>query len=461
MAEVKLPGFAEDSGHVNDTIVNDTNSYNKTGFQANELIVANDVNTYIKMCVNAVKAFAMTIKDDTINLNASNTYDAWSNFVSTSLKKYVKETKADNAIAANYLDQTVTGDISDAVPCYWDKQSKQVLPCANSLNRNINGNAATATKLQTARTISLSGNAQGSASFNGANDVSLNVNSVKAKSVEQTNVGSQNGIYINSNGTFSALNSVKYSAKANYLNVSGGISSGNYANVEASLDDATETKNSAFNDVLPVVLSYDSSASVSKFTLQRPTASPVAGKLWKDSSSYYTEQTGQVVTITGSEMSPSDKTIGSNNLPVFLKNGVLTACSRSAGFNLQQMTAVTPTYVSAGHWRLPQLIRVSGWYYMEIEVNYSDSRIDDTFYARSVVQLTAGWMQTDVNAVCSTSEAGNGSDTMNLVSIRCKSASGNGHEIYLKATYSDGSSSSDAFIANISTFIAVRLYQIN
>lgn len=41
---------------------------------------------------------------------------------------------------------------------------------------NVHGNSATATKLQTARTISLSGDVTGSASFNGSANVTINTN---------------------------------------------------------------------------------------------------------------------------------------------------------------------------------------------------------------------------------------------------------------------------------------------
>ena len=44
----------------------------------------------------------------------------------------------------------------------------------NTVTATLNGNAATATKLQTSRTISLTGNATGAANFDGSSDVSIN-----------------------------------------------------------------------------------------------------------------------------------------------------------------------------------------------------------------------------------------------------------------------------------------------
>lgn len=53
----------------------------------------------------------------------------------------------------------------------------------------ISGNAGTATKLESARTISLDGQAAGSASFDGSKDVSINVSSVKADTAVADNAG--------------------------------------------------------------------------------------------------------------------------------------------------------------------------------------------------------------------------------------------------------------------------------
>lgn len=76
-----------------------------------------------------------------------------------------------------------------------DKLTFDNIPTANSNNPvtskgikaaldgklNVSGNAATATKLQTPRTISLTGNATGAASFDGSSDVSINVNVNESK----------------------------------------------------------------------------------------------------------------------------------------------------------------------------------------------------------------------------------------------------------------------------------------
>lgn len=60
---------------------------------------------------------------------------------------------------------------SSTVPIYFS--SGKPIQCSTSLEVSITGNAATATKLATARTISLSGDVSGSASFNGSANITI------------------------------------------------------------------------------------------------------------------------------------------------------------------------------------------------------------------------------------------------------------------------------------------------
>lgn len=65
----------------------------------------------------------------------------------------------------------------------------------------LNGNAATATKLQTARKINITGNATGSAAFDGTSDVSINVSVSQAAHADKaTNAGSANKLFYSEYG---------------------------------------------------------------------------------------------------------------------------------------------------------------------------------------------------------------------------------------------------------------------
>jgi cytoskeletal protein CcmA (bactofilin family) len=67
------------------------------------------------------------------------------------------------------------------------------LSLPDTINANTSGNAATATALQTARTITIAGGASGSASFNGTSDITLNL-AIDSQSAVSSLTGTANEI---------------------------------------------------------------------------------------------------------------------------------------------------------------------------------------------------------------------------------------------------------------------------
>lgn len=70
----------------------------------------------------------------------------------------------------------------------------------NSVTATLNGNAATATKLQTPRTLSLTGKAAGSATFDGSSNASINVTSVNADTASKLSTARKINITGNATG---------------------------------------------------------------------------------------------------------------------------------------------------------------------------------------------------------------------------------------------------------------------
>lgn len=70
----------------------------------------------------------------------------------------------------------------------------------NSVTATLNGNAATATKLQTPRTLSLTGNAAGSATFDGSANAAINVTSVNADTASKLSTARKINITGNATG---------------------------------------------------------------------------------------------------------------------------------------------------------------------------------------------------------------------------------------------------------------------
>ena len=92
----KLPEFCK-SGSVDSTIVNNTSALSDTGFVSGTTIRSDQVNTYIKMCCNALKGIADALSDGN-DISAASTSSAWSSRISEGIKvsSVAKATTATN-----------------------------------------------------------------------------------------------------------------------------------------------------------------------------------------------------------------------------------------------------------------------------------------------------------------------------------------------------------------------------
>ena len=111
---------------------------------------------------------------------------------------------------------------------------------------NVSGNAATATKLATARTITLSGSVTGSASFDGSGNITISTSTNHSHNYLPLSGGTMTG-----NIAFSAVTSTSYPAKSNKITWSGSTDGAEiYYQVDASdagrlvlnLTDDTDTR---------------------------------------------------------------------------------------------------------------------------------------------------------------------------------------------------------------------------
>ena len=97
-----------------------------------------------------------------------------------------------------------------------DKNGNTAFPgtvVAPNFTGSLNGNAATATKLQTARTLSLTGKAAGSATFDGSANAAINVTSVNADTASKLSTARKINITGNASGsaTFDGSNNISIS----------------------------------------------------------------------------------------------------------------------------------------------------------------------------------------------------------------------------------------------------------
>ena len=98
----------------------------------------------------------------------------------------------------------------------WEANSDGTVT-VGTINGTLNGNAATATKLQTSRTISLTGKAAGSTSFDGSANASINVKSVNADTASKLSTARKINITGNATGaaSFDGTSDVNISVTVN------------------------------------------------------------------------------------------------------------------------------------------------------------------------------------------------------------------------------------------------------
>jgi hypothetical protein len=97
-----------------------------------------------------------------------------------------------------YIDWHATSGGTEDYSSRWTAETNGTVS-VGTINGALNGNSATATKLATPRTISLTGNASGSATFDGSGDVSINTNvNYAAQAFKLAGESGNNYIYIDS-----------------------------------------------------------------------------------------------------------------------------------------------------------------------------------------------------------------------------------------------------------------------
>lgn len=144
-AKNKLPIFGTNAS-VDSSIVNGTSELANTGFQANTIIRSAQVNTYLKVLMNNVNGLIDAIYNAGASqgeISATSSSDDVKNYITAGLSKIIAGTKVDDA---THADEATNSD-------------------------TCNGNAGSATKLETARTITFEGAVTGETSFDGTTDL--------------------------------------------------------------------------------------------------------------------------------------------------------------------------------------------------------------------------------------------------------------------------------------------------
>lgn len=211
----KLPTFGTNA-KIDDNIVSNESSLKDTGFQPNTTIKSTEMNTYMKMLVNGMSGLIDSVYNSGVSqgeIKATSSADEVKNYIVAGLNEIIKTNKVDNATHADKatnVDNIVNNDNEDNANVEFsigDKSfSKTVNDVANS--KACSGNAASASKLKTARTININGDAIGTAqSFDGTSNITISVDVKKSEALDSTNVGdATHPVYFDAEGKPTEVN---------------------------------------------------------------------------------------------------------------------------------------------------------------------------------------------------------------------------------------------------------------
>lgn len=250
-AKNKLPTFGA-SAETDQSIIDNSSGLKDTGFQPNTTIKSAEMNTYMKMLINGMSGLIDSVYNSGVSqgeIKADSSADDVKNYIVAGLNQIIKTNKVDNATHADKstnvdnIANNDTGDNANVKFTIGDKSfSKTVNNVSHATNadnstnatnvsivdngstddtikfkigsgtysKTINnvanakacsGNSATATKLATSRKISISGDASGSASFDGSGDATIAVDVSKSAALDSTNIGdSTHPVYFDASG---------------------------------------------------------------------------------------------------------------------------------------------------------------------------------------------------------------------------------------------------------------------
>lgn len=370
----KLPNFGENAT-LDSSIVNDTSELKETGFQPNTTIQSSQMNTYIKIAINALRGIVDTLYRSAIeqgNIDANSKAQDWQTYLSEGLNDLIVTMMSEN-------------------------------------------NAETATKLQTPRTINISGDATGTAqSFDGTKNVVIPVDVKKAAALDSTNVGdATHPVYFDANGK-----PVQVNQKIDN-DISGSADSMSSTNVGSPTNPVYFNENGvpqATGTTLNKSINGNARTATKLATARIiQLIGDVIGQISFDGTENVQINTTSVITNAKQVVDNlgNPLTVGSTNVPVYFNNGVPEELTETV-FDKEWIT-INPN--ASGNFQMPGLSTVKNG---SIEVLFGESAVSTYPQSFGVVSYHDFGTFTEV---CSLSVDNNG----NLFMLRYN---GNSMSIY-------------------------------
>lgn len=208
----KLPEFATEpqDNTFDEEIIDKSSELEETGFVPNTTIRSSQMNTYMKMMIESLRGIVDGLYRQAAaqgEIKANSTAQEWQNYIQKGLTDLITKTKVNNtthADEATNVDAITNNDSGNNANVKFSIGDQSFSKTVNNVaNANAcSGNAASATKLQTSRTINISGDATGTAqSFDGTANITIPVDVKKSAALDSTNIGdATHPVYFDANG---------------------------------------------------------------------------------------------------------------------------------------------------------------------------------------------------------------------------------------------------------------------
>lgn len=208
----KLPEFATkpQDNTFDEEIIDKSSELEETGFVPNTTIRSSQMNTYMKMMIESLRGIVDGLYRQASaqgEIKANSTAQDWQNYIQKGLTDLITKTKVNNAIHADEttnVDAITNNDSGNNANVKFSIGDQSFSKTVNNVaNANAcSGNAASATKLQNARTLNISGDAIGTVqSFDGTANVTIPIDVKKSAALDSINVGNAtHPVYFNNEG---------------------------------------------------------------------------------------------------------------------------------------------------------------------------------------------------------------------------------------------------------------------
>lgn len=208
----KLPEFATEpqDNTFDEEIIDKSSELEDTGFVPNTTIRSSQMNTYMKMMIESLRGIVDGLYRRAAGqgeIKANSTAQEWQNYIIKGLTDLIINTRVSNATHADKarnVDAITNNDSGNNANVKFSIGDKSFSKTVNNVaNANAcSGNATSATKLQNARTINISGDATGTAqSFDGTENVTIPIDVKKSAALDSTNIGdATHPVYFDSTG---------------------------------------------------------------------------------------------------------------------------------------------------------------------------------------------------------------------------------------------------------------------